>query len=89
MRVGKAEKSFKKFLVETLRSDLSSSPTHLVPLLSQMREDPVSRLGVVSPWSKSGLAQNWKKEEAKFGKVKRKRMLLYTETQKETLRHKG
>ena len=38
MRVGKAEKSFKKFLVvEALRSDLSSFPTHLVPLLSQMR----------------------------------------------------
>ena len=37
IRVGKAEKSFKKFLVEALRSDLSSSPTHLLPLPSQMR----------------------------------------------------
>ena len=59
MRVGKAKKSFEKFLVETLRSDLSSSPTHLLPLPSQMRT--LSRSSVLSTWSKSGLAQNWKK----------------------------
>ena len=87
MRVGKAEKSFKKFLVEALRSDLSSSPTHLVPLPRQMRT--LSRSSVLSTWSKSALAQNWKKEDAKFGKVKRKRKMLYTESQKEKLRHKG
>ena len=38
MRVGKAEKSFKKFLVvEALGSDLSSFLTHLLPLPTQMR----------------------------------------------------
>ena len=61
MRVGKAEKSFQKFLVEALRSDLPSFPTHVLPLPlpSQMRT--LSRSSVLSTWSKSGLAQNWKK----------------------------
>ena len=60
MRVGKAEKSFKKFLVvEALGSDLSSFLTHLLPLPTQMRT--LSRSSVLSTWSKSGLAQNWKK----------------------------